>query len=206
MTAQVTFRVSLPEAAVSAPWRHASNPLSFCAAVRQRCRTARTQVTLGVAAGNEKESRASDRIRFFGLCYRYRATTLLANAGTVTSTRKLNTRNILRRHEPLSGQTHSSPEGEIVHMPRIADQTKLYMAPEVLRATLEECFGYGAQSRFARLSGISRSQVSRYLSGACPIPQYVSVLVQLWLNSQATQSPLARASRQRRRTAALARG
>jgi hypothetical protein len=64
-------------------------------------------------------------------------------------------------------------------MAQLPDSGTHYMTPESLRAGLEECFGRGAISHFARESGISRSQLSRYLSASCPIPKHVAWLVDL---------------------------
>ena len=63
-------------------------------------------------------------------------------------------------------------------MPRRNDPEQAFMRAEALQEALEECFGPGAQSKFARITGISRSQVSRYVSGICPVPKYVALLVE----------------------------
>lgn len=77
-------------------------------------------------------------------------------------------------------------------MAQLPEAGSQYMSPDQLRSGLEECFGPGAISQFARSSGISRSQVSRYLNASCPVPKHVAWLVDLcvavkrldiWLNA-----------------------
>lgn len=64
-------------------------------------------------------------------------------------------------------------------MAQLPESGTQYMSPDRLRSGLEECFGVGAISQFARISGISRSQISRYLNASCPVPKHVAWLVDL---------------------------
>ena len=55
----------------------------------------------------------------------------------------------------------------------------VYMSPEDFAERLTQLFGTGGQSAFASVSGLSRSQVSRYANGISPIPKLVAFVILL---------------------------
>jgi transcriptional regulator with XRE-family HTH domain len=64
------------------------------------------------------------------------------------------------------------------------------MTPEDFNSTPEACFSRGVQSKFARISGLSRSQINRYAQGTSTIPKHVALLVNLCALAVAYGLPL----------------
>lgn len=69
-------------------------------------------------------------------------------------------------------------------------QEEQYLTSEDFIELLDKIFGEGGQSRFARISGISRSQINRYARGDAPVPKYVAFMVELCLEFKRSGIPL----------------